>query len=314
MLAAPDATHPAQATLSLGITNKTDPWTISVFPANRTGAWLSASQYAGTGPAQIVLTASGAGFEPGAYQATIVVQSPNAIPQTVTVPVMFVLGGSTAGTAIETVSNSAWLASATGAPGGLVSVFGTKLANTTVTDSDSPLDYSVAGVTATVNGRPAPILYASPGQIDIQIPFAAGAGPAVLGIDNNGQVAGFPIQLANASPGIFADAGGNVAGQATVQQGGLATLYITGAGEVAPELKTAYAAPVAGIQLVQPLSVTVGGVPAFIQYAGLAPGLVGLAQVNIIVPASVPVGAQPVVVTAGGIASAAATLTVLAGQ
>ena len=105
-----------------------------------------------------------------------------------------------------------------------------------------------------------------------------------------------------------------MAGQATVQQGGLATLYITGAGEVAPALPTAYAPPVAGYQLLQPLSVTVGGVPAFIQYAGLAPGLVGLAQVNIIVPASVPVGAQPVVVTAGGIASAAATLTVQAGQ
>ncbi len=314
LLAAPDAAHPAQATLSVGITNKTDPWTISIFPTNRTGSWLAASQYAGTGPAQIALTASGAGFEPGAYQATILIQSPNAIPQTVAVPVMFVLGGSTSGTTITSVGNAAWLASATGAPGGLLSVFGTNLANTTATASASPLAYSLAGVTATVNGLPAPILYASPGQINIQVPYAAGAGPAVLGIDNNGQVAGFPIQLADAAPGIFADAGGNVAGQATVTQGGLATLYLTGTGEVSPPLKTAYAPSVAGYELLQPLYVTVGGVPVFIQYAGLAPRQVGLAQVNIIVPASVPVGAQPVVVTAGGIASAAATLTVQAGQ
>ncbi len=331
-LTAPDAAHPGQATLSLGITNKTDPWTISILPTNRRGAWLAASQYAGTGPAQIVVTAAGAGLEPGAYAATIVIQSPNALPQTVTIPVMFVLGGSTSGTAITAVSNSALpfcppppsgclisssipaSQAATGAPGGLLSVIGTKLANTTVTDTDSPLDYSVAGVTATVNDLPAPILYASSGQINIQVPFAAGMGAAVLGINNNGQVAGFPIQLAAASPGIFTDASGNVAGQATVQQGGIATLYITGGGEVSPELKTAWSAPVAGIALVQPVSVTVGGVEAFLQYAGLAPNLVGVAQLNIVVPASVPAGPQPVVVTAGGVASAPATITVQAGK
>jgi uncharacterized protein (TIGR03437 family) len=239
-----------------------------------------------------------------------VIQSPNAIPQTLAIPVMFVLGPSTSGTRITSVGNSALLNSATGAPGGLLSVFGTSLANTTATDTDSPLDYSVAGVTATINDLPAPILYVSPTQVNIQVPFAAGAGPAILGINNNGQVAGFPIQLAAAAPGIFTDANGNVAGQPTVQPGGITTVYFTGGGEVSPELKTGWAYPDPGISLVQPLSVTVGGAPAFLQYAGLAPNFVGLAQVNIVVPASATPGPQNVVVTAAGVSSAPAVLTI----
>ena len=191
----------------MGITNKTDPWTISIFPTNRTGSWLAASQYAGTGPAQIVLTASGAGFEPGAYQATIVVQSPNAIPQTVAVPVMFVLGGSTSGTAI-TRRRQRGLARERHRRAGRVAVGLRHQAG----KHDRHGFRQSAGVLAGWSDGdrerlPAPILSLSPGQIDIQIPFAAGAGPAVLGIDNNGQVAGFPIQLAAASPGIFTDAG-----------------------------------------------------------------------------------------------------------
>ena len=311
-MTAPDGAHSAQATLSIGLSDRTQAWTMTVFPTNRMAAWLLASQYAGTGPAQVVLTASGAGFEPGAYQATILIQSPAAIPQTVTVPVMFVLGPA-GGTTITSVGNAATLASAVGAPGGLLSIFGTQLAGSAMPGT-APLPYSLAGVSATVNGLPAPLQYVSPGQVNVQIPFAAGTGPAVVGINNNGQIAGFPMQLAAAAPGIFTDGQGNVAGQGPVMAGGMATLYLTGAGEVSPALVTAFAPTVAGYALSQPISVSVGGDAAFIQYAGLAPGQVGVAQVNIILPASIPPGAQPVVVTAGGMASAPAYLTVQPAQ
>ncbi len=78
VLSAASADKPAQATLSVGISDKTQTWTAAVYPANRTTSWLSLSQLSGTGPAQITLTASGTGFEPAAYRATIVIQSPNA--------------------------------------------------------------------------------------------------------------------------------------------------------------------------------------------------------------------------------------------
>jgi uncharacterized protein (TIGR03437 family) len=59
-----------------------------------------------------------------------------------------------------------------------------------------------------------------------------------------------------------------------------------------------------------PLSVTVGGVQAFVLFYGIPPGLVGVSQVNFTVPGSVKPGVQPVVVTVGGISSPPVNLTV----
>lgn len=301
--------------LSVSLSDPTQSWTASIFPANRTTAWLNASQLSGTGSAQIALTATGTGFEPGVYRANMVIQSQNAVPQYITVPVMFVLGGSS-GTAITAVANGASFET-TVSPGMLLSVFGTQLANTTASASGNPLPFSKNGVSVTVNGLAAPILFESPGQLNIQVPYTTGAGPAVLGVNNNGQIAGFQFQMAPSAPGVFADGKGNLVPSATVAQGGITTLYVTGAGDVSPPVATAFA-PVSGTPLADlpqpllPLSVTVGGVPAFIYFAGIPWGLIGTTQVNFLVPASVPVGVQPLVVTVNGVSSKPVNLTVTA--
>ena len=56
---------------------------------------------------------------------------------------------------------------------------------------------------------------------------------------------------------------------------------------------------------VLPVSATIGGVPADVQYAGSAPGLVsGAFQVNLLVPVAAPSGgAVPVVLTVGTVSS-----------
>jgi uncharacterized protein (TIGR03437 family) len=224
---------------------------------------------------------------------------------------MFVLGGSASGTAITAVANAASYKTQI-SPGMLMSVFGTSLANSTATNTGNPLPYSLAGVSATVNGLAAPVIYASSSLLNIQVPFSAGAGPAVLGINNNGQVAGFAFQMSPSSPGIFADANGNVVPNPVVNAGSALALYVTGTGEVSPALKTAYS-PSTGSTApapVLPLSVTVGGVPAFLEFVGITPGLLGVTQVNILVPASAPQGNQPVVVTVGGVASAPVNIVV----
>ena len=60
-----------------------------------------------------------------------------------------------------------------------------------------------------------------------------------------------------------------------------------------------------------PYSVTVGGVPAAIDFIGIPSGLVGgVTQINYTVPSSVSTGIQPVVVTVGSAASPAARLNV----
>ena len=298
-LGAPSVSQAAQATLSIGITDKTQPWTAAVYPNNRTAGWLSLSQLSGTGPAQITLTASGFGFEPGAYRALIVIQSANAVPQYITVPVMFVLGAAS-GISIAGVANPA-SGQNIGAAGMILSVFGAGLAGSAQTISANPLPFSAGSVTATVNNLAAPLLYVSPNQVNIQIPYEVGAGPAVLGITNNGQVAGFQFQVAPSAPGIYTDGSGNLAGNASVQPGGVATLYLNGAGDVTPTLGETIAP-------VMPLSVTVGGVPALLQFAGLASNNIGTTQVNFYVPASLS-GVQPVVVTVGGASSPPVNVT-----
>jgi len=306
------------ATLTVGIADQTQAWSASIFPANRTTGWLTASPLSGVGPGQITLIANGSGFEQGAYQATIILQSANAIPQTITVPVMFVMGASASGPAIGSVVDAATY-QAGGAPGMVASVFGTNLTTTTLLASARPLPYSLGGLTATVNGMPAALMYVSPTQVNLQIPYEASAGPAVLGITNTntGQAAGFAFPLAPAAPRIFNDGSGNANPTVSVPQGGAFAVYVTGTGEVSPALKSAYS-PTAGTPLASlpkpllPLSATVGGVPAFIQFVGITPGLIGTMQVNLRLPASVPAGVQPVVITVGGVASPPVNVTVTA--
>ena len=303
------------ALLAVGISDKTQSWTVSVFPANRTTAWLTVSPRSGTGPAQLSVTANGAGFEPGAYAATIVLQCVNAVPQSVTVPVMFVLGGSTSGTAITKAVNAASYGN-TASAGMLLTVFGSNLANSTdVPPVASPLPYSTGGVSAYVNGIAAPLIYVSEGQLNLQIPYSVGAGPAVVGINNNGEIAGFPVNIAPTAPGIFDDGTGNLAPQSSAAAGAVVTLYMTGAGDVTPALKTGYwaspATPLSSLSKpILPLSVTVGGVPAFLQFFGLPSGQLGVTEVKFTVPASLEAGNYPVVVTAGGRSSPPVNLVV----
>jgi uncharacterized protein (TIGR03437 family) len=300
------------ATLAINPGDPTAAWTASVFPANRTTSWLGASQFSGTGSANVALTASGAGFEPGVYRANLVIQCPTAVPQTVVVPIMFVNGPNTSGMAISSVANSATY-SAFVSPGMVVAVFGSNLSNKTDLGSGNPLPYSVDGVSATVNGIAAPMVYVSPTQVNLQIPYEAGSGPAVLGINNNGQIAGFQFSIAATAPGIFADTSGNLAPTSTVTRGGIVTLYMTGAGEVNPQITTGYGPSVKESSLFQPwlpLSVTVGGTEVLVVETKLTPNQFGTTQVSILVPPSVPAGVQPVVVTVGSASSPPANVTV----
>ena len=68
----------------------------------------------------------------------------------------------------------------------------------------------------------------------------------------------------------------------------------------------------AAYQPILPLSVTVGGAPAFLQTVGLAPNQYGVTEVIFTLPSSVAAGAQPVVATVGSASSPPVNVTVVA--
>ncbi len=307
----------AQTTLAIDISDKTQSWTASVSPGNRTTSWLTLSQYSGTGPAKITLTALADGFEAGVYRANIVFQSANAVPQYITVPVMFIYGAS-GSSAISGVTNAESFQIAA-SPGMIMAVFGTGLATAPQSVSALPLPLSMSGVAVTINGLPAPLYYISPTQLNVQVPYEAGAGPAVLGVNNLGQISGIQFQISPSAPGIVTDGSGNVNPTPTAQAGSIGVLYVTGDGVVAPALRDGFS-PASGTPLpslphsLLPFSVTVGGVEAFLEFVGVTPGVVGLTQVNFTVPGSIAPGVQPVVVTVNGVPSPPVNITVQASQ
>jgi minor extracellular serine protease Vpr len=56
--------------------------------------------------------------------------------------------------------------------------------------------------------------------------------------------------------------------------------------------------------------VTVAGLSSEVAYSGLAPGLIGLYQINFRIPAGAPTGPQDVVVTLRGAASNTARIAI----
>jgi uncharacterized protein (TIGR03437 family) len=199
----------------------------------------------------------------------------------------------------------------------LASVYGVQLAPSIQAASSLPLALSMQGVSATVNGISAPILDILPGQLNIQIPYETGAGPAVLGVNNNGQIASFPLLVSPSAPGAwpgFQTPLGAVVNAA--HQGAILVTYITGEGDVTPPLVDG-GTPASGTPPAKlphsrlPLTVSVGGVPATLLFAGIPSGLTGVTQIDFTVPLNAPLGSQPVVVSVGGVPAAPVNLTVL---
>jgi len=315
-LTVPDNTQNAGINVTLAFSTGSPSWQVSVLPANSTTAWLKVSPLSSTGVGSIAVQAVTSGLSEGAYQATLVISAPGALPDHIAIPVLLVVGASNY--KISALVNAASF-QPVAAPGMLAAVYAAGL-NTPAQASNIPLPLSLTGLSATVNGISAPIwgIYPSSSQVNLQIPYEAGSGPAVLALNNNGAVSYYNFQIAAAAPGLFGiwDATGNPL--TTVQQGQVVVAYITGDGDATPFVSTgATPAVTTAIKNLPkprlPLSVSVGGLdvgpPLFY---GIPSGFVGVTQINFTVPANAPLGPQPVVVTVGGVQSNAVTLTVTA--
>jgi uncharacterized protein (TIGR03437 family) len=86
--------------------------------------------------------------------------------------------------------------------------------------------------------------------------------------------------------------------------GEYAFLYSTGLGPVANQPATGAGAPASPPAATRgAVRVTVAGLPCDVQYAGLAPELAGVYQVNFRVPSGASAGSQELIVSAGAATS-----------
>jgi uncharacterized protein (TIGR03437 family) len=304
-LSTPSNSGSATAPLTVSFSGGSSNWTAAIFPSNATTSWLKIAPASGSGSGTITLTATAAGQALGVYRATVIVQGSNSAPQFIEVPISFTIGASP-DISIGGVAHGASFQD-NYAPGMALSVFGLGLAPAIQLDGVLPLPLTMQGVSATVNGVAAPLYYVSPYQINLQIPYETGAGTAVVGVNNNGKVASFSFNTTPTAPGIF-EPYGHLAPIASGKPGDVVVLFMTGEGDVTPALFTG-ASPAAGTAVNKlpqprlPVTVTVGGIPAAIQFEGIPTLLVGTTQINFVIPPGVPSGVQTVVVTSNGVAS-----------
>ncbi|HTS64672.1 MAG TPA: hypothetical protein VMH28_21765 [Candidatus Acidoferrales bacterium] len=226
--------------------------------------------------------------------------------------------------AIGMVADSAGYSSGTVSPGELVSIFGSGLGPAT----PAGMQLSASGTVATnvgktqvlFDGIPAPMVWASAGQVNAIVPFGVSAQTTQVQVQFQGQTSDmFSVPVAPTAPGVFSIDGSGTGQAIALNQdgttnsdaqpaaaGSVLTFYATGVGELSPAgvdgvVVTADNLPVP----VSPVSVQIGGVDAPVLYSGGAPGIVeGVIQVNVRVPkGAVPGPAVPLVLRVGGRAS-----------
>jgi len=219
------------------------------------------------------------------------------------------------------------------APGSIVSVFGSNLATSDGNlNGGFPLPTTLAGIKLTIGGIDAPLFYSGTGQVNAQMPFEIPPGwqtQVVARATGSGtEIDAVPevVTVGAARPGIFMAGEPNAPTQGAILNpanqvvdaahpssvGGTIVIFATGLGQATPALATGQAA--GGGAANSAVSVSIGGVlapAANVQYAGPAPGYVGLYQVNVVIPAGVQSGnTVPVLLTQNGVNSNTVTIAV----
>jgi uncharacterized protein (TIGR03437 family) len=214
------------------------------------------------------------------------------------------------------------------APGSIISVFGANLASAAAGASSLPLPKTLAGASLQVGGYEVPLFYSSGGQINAQLPYELTPNSRPQLIVKGADFVTVPetITVATARPGIFTttqdgkgqgvimDAANRLVDSANPAKAGdvVVVVYCTGLGATSPAVRSGEAAPASPLaRVVTPVTVTIGGQPAAVQFAGLTPGFVGLYQVNVQIPGGITPGSSvALVITQDGVPSNTVTLAV----
>jgi uncharacterized protein (TIGR03437 family) len=229
--------------------------------------------------------------------------------------------------AIAAVTSSASFLADAISPGEMVTLFGNGLGPATLAGAqfnpDGTVATQVAQTQVTFDGIPAPIIYVSAGFSTVMVPYeVAGKATTSVVVSYAGQKsAPLVVPVTSSAPALYAEPDGkqgailNFTGnnlvlntsQNPAPAGSTIALYATGEGVTNPpsadgQINYGPTLPVP----VLPVSLTIGGRPAAISYAGAAPaGVAGTMQINATIPNGLVPGPQPVVLTVGTNSSSA---------
>jgi uncharacterized protein (TIGR03437 family) len=296
------------------------------------GTWISVSPTGGTAgssASNVSISVNPAGLPAGVYTAVVTFSSPTAVTKTQTVDVTYLI------TALPTplatvVANAGNNVPGPVSAGEIISLYGNNLgpaAGVPTVAAGGFLPTTFSDVQVTFDNIPAPLLYVSATQINAVVPWAI-AGRAstrlVISYKNTPSTAA-TLGVLDSTPGIFANSAGQGAirnGDGSVNgpgspaaKGDTIVIYATGGGISSPAGVDGKITPEDISQLtspIQPVSVTIGGVPAQVRYAGSAPDFIsGALQINVVVPDGAPSGSSvPVVLTIGTQDSQPATMVI----
>jgi minor extracellular serine protease Vpr len=203
-------------------------------------------------------------------------------------------------------------------PGALITIFGDNLSDVSgiVVANTNPLPYELAHVSVSINGISAPLFSVAyngaEDQISVQVPYAIATGPGAALVEVFDY--GFSVGTARTDsfdedPGIFMYQGTNAVAllypdysllgpNNAALPGDYIILYATGLGPLSLNLRDGYGAPSDPLADTQdPFQVLIAGEACRVFFSGLAPGFVGLYQLNIQLPLDLPRGTLDVQIT-----------------
>jgi len=184
------------------------------------------------------------------------------------------------------------------APGTLTMLRGAGLAKDVQIASGTPLPTTLGSTSLTANGQPVGLIRVAPDAIAFVMPSAtAGAGrirlKATVGSLDSNEIT---VRAAPSSPGFFSATGGGlgtvlgthadgsrITADSPASPGEVVVLYASGLGALASSVAEYDWAAGANVTSV-PVQVDVAGVQAEVRYAGAAPTLPGVYQINIVIP------------------------------
>jgi uncharacterized protein (TIGR03437 family) len=305
------------------------------FTTSTSSSLLSVNPTSGTTPQTISI---------GLNEAALAALAASSTPYTGTVTVSSALGSlainvsvtveAAVGPAVNAVVNAASSVAGAVSPGEIISIYGTNIGPSTpqafALTSSGTVPTTIGGTSVTFNNVPAPLTYVSGGQVNAIVPYeVSGSATAAVVITLNGVASpAISVNVAATAPAIFSTSQGGSGQGAILNQdssvnsasnpaapGSVISIYATGEGALTPQPATGSVTPSSGltfpVPVATPINVTIGGVPAQINYAGEAPGLVsGVLQVNAVIPAGVASGAQTIVLTVGSATNSQQTITV----